>query len=94
MQFLPVAAALDGFHKYVFSHHERQLFAQILFDYTRINNQAICYVCKQFKHCVDGEKRLRQCDAAYGRIVERTLEKLCALGHRRILHERRDVAGE
>ena len=92
MQLLAVAAALDGGHHQILRRNERQIIPHELLHDLLVDVQPLRDVLHEPQHAVGGKERLRQADAAVGRIVERALEPLGHGGHGRVLRVGDDVS--
>ena len=93
MQGLPVAALLlDAVHENVLRREKRQLICKMLFRHFRVHGQPADDVEVQRQDAVGGEKRLRDADAAVGRVVERALKPLGAGSDGGVLQVADDVA--
>ena len=94
VQRLPVAATAHALHEQVLRRKEGQIVGDGARDDALIHAQA----ARHLRHCtqrrVAGKERLREGDAAVGRIVQRTLEPLHGGGHGRVDGVGHQIAAE
>ena len=84
MQFLPVAARFHCIHHNILRSHKRQLCHQALFNYLRINYQAIHHIQAKIQDTVNRQETFRNREPLIRRIIQRPLKPLRRRCNRRI----------
>jgi hypothetical protein len=91
---LAIAAGLDDGHDDVLCGHEGELLVDPTLDDLRVDNETLHDVLKRAEDNVGREEGLRNRDTTVRRVIERPLKPLNRVGHKRVLLEDHEVAGE